>query len=238
MKNPFFFVSIGLLVVIVGFGSFQMGKQADDSDDAQEEVSPIVAVYNKLSPKAKALYFKQSKELTQPVHERLVELDEKKIGCFGAESILGMATSDKNLGGQCCGTLTNHEAYAIQLNTIQQFIEKNGGKGLIPDDPYDLSVTEAQRLTRLDTDIVLTADELQTFDDAVEMSHHGGPCCCKCWKWYVMSGLAKELIQNEGWNKHQIAEMWDISSSCGHQEDTDMSKHYDMAEGGMDHADM
>jgi len=42
----------------------------------------------------------------------------------------------------------------------------------------------------------------------------------------MMSGLAKKLIVDSGWNAHQIAQLWDISSSCGHSEDTDMHLHY------------
>lgn len=82
--------------------------------------------------------------------------------------------------------------------------------------------------TRYDNDIILTSDEQKIYDDATKVSHHGGPCCCKCWKWYVMSGLAKKLIQDEKWSDHQITELWDLSNSCGHEEDTNMYKHYDM----------
>ena len=42
-----------------------------------------------------------------------------------------------------------------------------------------------------------------------------------------MSGLAKKLITEYGWDEEQIAELWDLSSSCGHQEDTDMPSHYE-----------
>jgi len=60
----------------------------------------------------------------------------------------------------------------------------------------------------------------------MQMSHHGGPCCCKCWKWHMMSGLGKKLIVDFGWNAKQLAELWDLSSSCGHKEDTNMHQHY------------
>jgi hypothetical protein len=43
-----------------------------------------------------------------------------------------------------------------------------------------------------------------------------------------MSGLAKNIIADEGWNAHQVAKLWDLSSSCGHDEDTDMFKHYEV----------
>ncbi len=44
----------------------------------------------------------------------------------------------------------------------------------------------------------------------------------------MMSGLAKKLIVDYGWDEHQTAELWDTSSSCGHDEDTDMHGHYDV----------
>ena len=129
-------------------------------------------------------------------------------------------------GGQCCGALTDITAYRIQLETIEHFIVENGGRDIIPADPYDLTVEVSQQLTQIDKDITLSSEQQMTFDNAVAMSHHGGPCCCKCWKWFVMSGLAKNLIVEEKWNQNQIAELWDISSSCGHAEDTDMHAHY------------
>ncbi|MCA9370634.1 MAG: hypothetical protein KC680_01590 [Candidatus Peregrinibacteria bacterium] len=224
MKNPFAYLTIGLVILIVGFVSFQAGQQTQPTE--QDEDNPIVATYKKLSPQAQALYYKQSDKLTKPVPDRLVELDEKNIGCFGAKQVLAMSTNEGNLGGQCCGALTDFEAYELQLKAIQRFIEENGGDDLIPPDPYDVPVDIAQKLTQFDSDIVLSQEQQSLFDEAVSMSHHGGPCCCKCWKWYVMSGLAKKLIVDEGWNEHQVAEMWDISSSCGHDDDTNMVDHY------------
>jgi len=198
-------------------------RKNDTGGSASTEIERI---YNALSPQAKSLYHKQSKGLTKPVAARIVELDKKTIGCFGPKQVLSMSKAEKNLGGQCCGALTNIEAYQIQLETIEHFVVKNGGRDVIPADPYDLSVEDAQRLTQIDKDITLSTSQQATFDEAVAMSHHGGPCCCKCWKWFVMSGLAKNLIVEENWDKNQIAELWDISSSCGHDEDTNMNQHY------------
>jgi len=198
-----------------------------DTDDAKPTASAeIKEVYDSLSPQAKSLYYKQSKKLTRPVAARIVELDEKTIGCFGPKQVMGMSTDEKNLGGQCCGALTDFTAYQIQLETIEHFVVENGGRDVIPADPYDLSVEAAQQLTQFDQDTTLSSSQQMTFENAVAMSHHGGPCCCKCWKWFVMSGLAKNLIVEKDWNQDQIAELWDISSSCGHSEDTDMGKHY------------
>jgi hypothetical protein len=228
MKNPFFLLTIGLSLAIISLLAYQAGQHsAGNQQIAPGETNPILKVYRTLSPQAQALYFKQSDHLTKPVPERLVELDEKTIGCFGPKEVLAMPDSDTNLGGQCCGALTSFEAYELQLRAIERFVNENGGKELIPEDPYDVPVDQAKLLTQFDNDILLSSKQQETFDEAITMSHHGGPCCCKCWKWHVMSGLAKKLIVDAGWSAHQIAELWDISSSCGHSEDTNLHQHYD-----------
>jgi hypothetical protein len=204
----------------------------DKAPDALGASNEITEVYAMLSPQAKSLYYKQSEELTKPVADRVVELDQLTIGCFGSSKILGMSTDDTNLGGQCCGILKSEEAYNTQMQALDKFIRENGNIALIPEDPYDLPVEHAQQLTQFDKDIQLNAEQQSIYDSAMEMSHHGGPCCCKCWKWYVMSGLAKKLIVNYGWDEHQIAELWDTSSSCGHDDDTNMFQHYDIKETG------
>ena len=203
---------------------YESGKEQVLESRADES---IASVYASLSPQAQKLYIKQSEQLTKPVPERLVELDELKIGCFGPQNIMHMSAADVNLGGQCCGVLTDIEAYEVQLQALETFIEENGNIDIIPRDPYDMSVEQAQLLTSFDQ-ISLTAEQQGIYDKAMKMSHHGGPCCCKCWKWYVMSGLAKKLIVDYGWDEHQVAELWDTSSSCGHKEDTNMHQHYDV----------
>lgn len=227
MKHSSLYLTIGLTVVLVGTAACQSGtRTVSDAPAAEEETNPILTVYRSLSPQAQALYLKQSENLTKPVPERLIELDELTIGCFGPKQVLAMSPSDTNLGGQCCGALKNIESYELQLDALHAFIAENGGNALIPRDPYDISVTVAQQLTRFDGDIVLSQDEQKTYDEAIAMSHHGGPCCCKCWKYTVMSGLAKKLIADEGWDAHQITELWDLSSSCGHGDETELYKHY------------
>lgn len=203
-----------------------MQKMMEEQSSNAPEASAIDKVYRSLSPQAQALYYKQSHELTHEVPKRLVELDEKNIGCFGPKQVLSMSSEEENLGGQCCGALMNIEAYNVQLNAIQNFVAENGGSELIPSDPYDIPVDIAKQLTQYDSNITLSKEQQSVFDEAVSKSHHGGPCCCKCWKWYMMSGLAKKLIVEEQWNAHQVAELWDISSSCGHDEDTNMHQHY------------
>ncbi len=209
------FTIFGILLLIIGFVYF--------SKPASSEIQEI---YSELSPQAQSLYYQQSEKLTKSVDPRLVELDKLTIGCFGAQQVVKMSESEHNLGGQCCGALKKVESYNLQLEALSNFIKDNGNIELIPKDPYDVPVSHAKKLIQLDKDIVLSADQQQIYDEAMQMSHHGGPCCCKCWKWYVMSGLGKKLIVDYGWNAAKLAELWDTSSSCGHDEDTDMYKHY------------
>jgi len=225
------YVIAGLLVValIAGFSFFSSGlsgattvSTTDGPSNLNQENS-IQDTYNSLSPKAKALYFDQSEELTIPVPERIVELDQLQIGCFGPDAISQLST-DTNLGGQCCGALKDGKAYEIQLQVLEKFIEDHGSIDIIPKDPYDISVEHANTLTNFDS-LTLSDTQQQVYDESLQLSHHG-PCCCKCWKWYVMSGLGKKLIVEYNFTAEDVAELWDLSSSCGHAEDTNMNEHY------------
>jgi hypothetical protein len=191
--------------------------------------------YNSIqNPTAKALYYTQSEKLTKEVPERLIELDEKVIGCFGPSRIMQMS-DDEKLGGQCCGALKDIKSYDLQIEILDAFIgmheESNPGViDLIPGDPYDVPISLAKQLTAYDSEIKLNQEQQKVYDEAIKNSHHGGPCCCKCWKWYMMSGLAKKLIFAYGFASGDIAELWDISSSCGHDDDTNMVQHYEKRE--------
>jgi hypothetical protein len=226
-KKTFVYLVVGVLILI-GIVYFNNQSPNVTGNVVKEGLSEREVVYSSLSPQAKALYYKQSEGLTKEVPERIVELDELKIGCFGTNTIMQMSESDTNLGGQCCGALKDIGSYEVQLRALNKFIEENGDIELIPKDPYDISVEHSQKLIQFDKDIRLTDSQQIVYDSAVKMSHHGGPCCCKCWKWYLMSGLAKKLIVDYGWDEHQIAELWDTSSSCGHEGDTNMNQHYDV----------
>ena len=88
----------------------------------------------------------------------------------------------------------------------------------IPDDPYDVDVQLAKELISY-YDLELTSEEQMAYDYAMENSMEKGPCCCKCWRWYVYSGLGKYLIKNHGFTGEQITEMWNLSDGCGGDED-------------------
>ena len=101
--------------------------------------------------------------------------------------------------------------YKEQVEGLKKYsyIEK------IPSDPYDIPVSLVRELLDYQKNIILTQEQQQIYDEAVKMSHEGGPCCCKCWRWYAFEGLAKYLITEYDFNSEQIAEIWDLEDGCG-----------------------
>jgi len=129
------------------------------------------------------------------------------------ESILAMS-DDARLKGSCCSPMSIHR-YAEQVEGLQKF-KSNPSQNIaeIPDDPYDIEVGLAKRLISY-YDIELTPDEQAAYDYAMLNSSEKGPCCCKCWRWYVYGGLGKYLIKNHGFTGEQITELWNLSDGCG-----------------------
>ena len=129
------------------------------------------------------------------------------------ESILAMS-DDARLKGSCCSPMSIHR-YTEQVEGLQIFKSiPSQNIAEIPDDPYDIKTGLAKRLISY-YDIELTPEEQQAYDYAMLNSSEKGPCCCKCWRWYVYGGLAKFLIQNHDFSGEQITEMWNLSDGCG-----------------------
>ena len=129
------------------------------------------------------------------------------------ESILAMS-DDARLKGSCCSPMSIHR-YTEQVEGLQKF-KSNSGQNIaeIPDDPYDIEVGLAKRLISY-YDIELTPDEQAAYDYAMLNSSEKGPCCCKCWRWYVYGGLGKYLIRNHSFTGEQLTELWNLSDGCG-----------------------
>ena len=200
-KNVVIFSTVMILLVVF---IYYVNINSKDS-------SPVAEQYRLLtSTTAKKLFYAQSEGLTKPVDQRLVELDGLTIGCFGSDQVLSMNDNDKSLGGQCCGVLKSTHMYEEQLKALEEYDILE-----IPKDPYNIPVSLAKKLIQFDRDIKLTVEQQKIFDEASEMSNEKGPCCCKCWKWYAYSGLAKYLIVEYDYNAEQVVEIWDISDSCG-----------------------
>ncbi len=204
--NKDLIIVLCLILLIAVFLIFKNYEKKDLKDN------PIVERYNKLSTAtAKKLYYEQSEGLTKSVDDRLILLDELTISCFGADNVLRMSDTDKNLGGQCCGVLKSVHMYEEQLKALEEYEDIPE----IPKDPYNVPVELAKKLIQYDKDIILTSEQQKILDEASEMSNEGGPCCCKCWKWYMYNGLAKLLITKYNFNAEDVAMVWDLSDSCG-----------------------
>jgi len=122
------------------------------------------------------------------------------------------------LRGSCCSPMNLHR-YAEQVEGLQRF-KSVAGQNIaeIPDDPYDIESGLGKRLKNY-YDRELTPEEQESYDYAIANSNEKGPCCCKCWRWYVYGGLAKFLIQNHGFTGEQVTEVWNLSDGCGGEGD-------------------
>lgn len=124
------------------------------------------------------------------------------------DSINGMPDSAR-LQGSCC--------IAMDLNRYTEQIEglkKYKDVLEIPSDPYNIEAGLAKKLMGY-YNVALTPDEQKAYDYAMQNSNEKGPCCCKCWRWYVYGGLAKHLIRDKGFTGEQITEIWNLSDGCG-----------------------
>lgn len=134
------------------------------------------------------------------------------------ESIKNMLSDDR-IRGSCCSPMSMHR-YEEQIEGLKKYKDIPE----IPADPYDVDGALAKELLAY-YDFQLSAEEQIAYDYAMEHSHEKGPCCCKCWHWYVYGGLAKKLIHERHFTGEQIVEIWDLSDGCGGEGDHVM-EHY------------
>ena len=121
--------------------------------------------------------------------------------------------SDARLQGSCCFPM-DRRAYDDQIRTLARY----ASLGVVPADPYDMSVRLAQRLLGYQS-IRLTASQQRIYDAAIPLSTPRGPCCCQCWRAEAFAGQAKFLIARHGFSAHQIAAIWSAEEGCGGPED-------------------
>ena len=116
----------------------------------------------------------------------------------------------QRLQGSCCSQMIFHR-YREQVEGLKKY----SNVPQIPPDPYDIPANLAKELLTYDEEITLTLKEHKEYDKAMQTSEEKGPCCCKCWRWYVYEGLGKYLIQNNQFTGEQIADIWNLSDGCG-----------------------
>jgi len=121
---------------------------------------------------------------------------------------------DERLRGSCCSPMSMHR-YSEQIEGLKKF-KSVAGQNIdkIPDDPYDIEAGLTKELMSY-YDTGLTPDEQKAYDYAMQNSDEKGPCCCKCWRWYVYGGLGKYLIKNHGFTGEQVTQVWNLSDGCG-----------------------
>ncbi|MBI2611680.1 hypothetical protein HYW54_02965 [Candidatus Gottesmanbacteria bacterium] len=124
------------------------------------------------------------------------------------DSIPNMADEERLLGS-CCSPMSLHR-YSEQVEGIKKYSHIPE----IPPDPYDIEVGLAKKLLPY-YDQNLTSSEQKAYDFAMQNSDEKGPCCCKCWRWYVYGGLGKYLIKNYKFTGEQLTEVWNFSDGCG-----------------------
>ena len=116
---------------------------------------------------------------------------------------------DNRIQGSCCSPMSFHR-YSEQVEGLKKY----GNIPEIPPDPYDIEANWAERLMSY-YDMELSPEEQKAYDYAMVNSHEKGPCCCKCWRWYVYGGLGKYLIHDYGFTGEQLTEVWNLSDGCG-----------------------
>ncbi|MDO8624184.1 MAG: hypothetical protein Q7R54_02400 [bacterium] len=124
-------------------------------------------------------------------------------------SAIDTMPGDGSIKGSCCSPMNLHR-YEEQVEGLKKYSSILE----IPSDPYDVPADLAKRLKGY-YDLPLTPLEQQAYDYAMANSHEKGPCCCKCWRWYVYGGLGKYLITQYQFTGEQVADVWNLSDGCG-----------------------
>ncbi len=124
------------------------------------------------------------------------------------DSIPNMPEGAK-IQGSCCSPMDMHR-YMEQVEALKKYKDY----AEIPPDPYDIDAGLAKQMLA-HYDDQLTPEQQQAYDYAMQNSNEKGPCCCKCWHWYVYGGLAKVLIQKYNFTGQQITDIWNLSDGCG-----------------------
>lgn len=225
MKKQNISIALVLALLLIG-GAWYAASSPSGGTNAV--LAANQAIYDSIPTQAgKNNFRRQSDNLTREVDPKLVELDGQIITCApGVDSLLSpspsydmscvagggtlASTDGLYLGGQCCGAMMDTHAYEENLEALQAYKD-------IPDiilDPMKTPIPLAKKWIDYNDVTTLTAEEQQIYNDALALSNEG-PCCCKCWHYFVNEGIAKKMITDGTWNAEQIAGYWDASGICG-----------------------
>lgn len=217
-----YYAPLLIIALAIVVGGYIVLKPATPVANAE-----ITAIYQKIpTASGKALFMQQSKNLTENVDPTIVDLDSQLItcnpnvdnllapnptvggSCVASETALS-TTTGMYLGGQCCGPMKDLSEYNKELENLQQYKDI----GNVPMNPYKTPVAIAKKWIDYDNSTELTPQEQAVMDQAMKLSKEG-PCCCKCWHYFVNEGIAKKMIKDYLYNAQQIAAYWDTSSIC------------------------
>ncbi|OGZ99897.1 MAG: hypothetical protein A3G49_05825 [Candidatus Sungbacteria bacterium RIFCSPLOWO2_12_FULL_41_11] len=187
----------------------------------------VVVLYIYFAPSGKVFDFSRQvhqderklNSISQAVVEKFNYLSQNGNSACSASfrnSIFSMPDSER-IRGSCCSPMSLHR-YSEQVEGLHKFksvARQNIAE--IPDDPYDVDAGLAKKLLSY-YDLELTIEEQKAYDYAMQNSSEKGPCCCKCWRWFVYGGLAKFLIRHYNFSGEQITEVWNLSDGCGGEE--------------------
>src|SRR3989344_8957198 len=130
--------------------------------------------------------------------------------CSGAfKDSIDNTLDTARLQGSCCSPMDMHR-HEEQVNGLKKFKDVPE----IPSEPHDIDARLAKKLKAY-YDVEITPEQQKTYDYAMANSNEKGPCCCKCWRWYVYGGLGKLLIQKYNFTGEQVTEVWNLSDGCG-----------------------
>ena len=130
--------------------------------------------------------------------------------CGMPASALNSMPAGNRLQGACCFPMD----YRSYVNQVRELERRYAAVGVVPKDPYDISVGLAKRLIGYQS-IELTPAQRRTYERAKPLSATTGPCCCPCWRWTAFGGQAKYLITRRHYSAQQIAEVWTLEEGCG-----------------------
>ncbi len=208
-------------------GGYLLVKSGAPLPEVQKANAQVTLTYNGIpTASGKALFMQQSNNLMTKVDPTITDLDSQLITCnpnvdnllqskpvVGGSCVAGdtnlSTTTGMYLSGQCCGPMKDLVDYTKELQNMQRY--RN-----IPDvplNPYKTPVALAKKWIDYDNTTPLSPIEQATIDQAVRLSKEG-PCCCKCWHYFVNEGIAKKMIREYHYSAQQVATYWDTSSIC------------------------
>jgi hypothetical protein len=154
-------------------------------------------------------YFADLKQ-TSALKHRFALLSQRHTNRCSLARVNASITTRGRLQGSCCSPM-DLDRYVEQVVGLRSYARISE----IPDDPYDVSVGLARRLTAFDRSISLSPREQRIYDRAVEFSDEHGPCCCHCWRWQAFEGLGRKLVARGKWGAQRLASLWDLEDGCG-----------------------